>query len=359
MSLNHDFHELTVAGVHRDTAESVRVTFELPEELADTFAFIQGQHLTLRKQMNGEELRRNYSLCTPVEGDLTIAIREVQDGRFSSWANSELKAGDTLDVMAPQGRFFTELKADQKKRYLALAAGSGITPIASIIATALETEPASHFTLVYGNRRTNTIMLRPQLEHLKNRYLDRFHVIHLLSREAREAEILNGRVTPEKLAELGEHLVNFDTFDEAYLCGPQAMILSAKDWLAEYTALDAKQIHLELFGTEVQSTAVHADSGKDQGPVRKVSIIADRRRTEIEVPADGVPILDAALAAGADLPFACKGGVCCTCRAKVVEGEVRMDVNYALDPEEVEQGFILTCQSHPTTDHVVVDFDHA
>lgn len=358
MSLNHDFHELTVAGVYRDTEESVRVTFELPEELVETFTFTQGQHLTLRKQMNGEELRRNYSLCTPIDGDLTIAIREVQDGRFSSWANSELKAGDTLDVMAPQGRFFTELKAGQRKRYLALAAGSGITPIASIIATTLETEPESRFTLVYGNRRTNTIMLRPQLEHLKNRYLDRFHVIHLLSRESRETEILNGRVTPEKLAELGEHLVAFDAFDEAYLCGPQAMILSAKAWLAENTALDAKQIHLELFGTD-QTTAPRVAPNKDQGPVRRVSIIADRRRTEIEVPADGVPILDAALAAGADLPFACKGGVCCTCRAKVVEGEVRMDVNYALEPEEVEQGFILTCQSHPTTDHVVVDFDHA
>ncbi len=356
MSLNTRFYPLTVETVSADTDDSVCVTFALPEELREPFAFTQGQHLTLRKTINGEELRRNYSLCAPVGGPLTVAIRKVTDGRFSSWANAELKAGDRLDVMPPQGRFFTSLHPSQQKSYLALAAGSGITPIVSLIATTLACEPSSRFTLVYGNRRSDTIMLRQALEHLKNRYTDRLQLIHILSREARDVELLNGRIDPPKLASLAGTLLDLPHTDEIFLCGPEAMIVQLKSWLEESAGVAAHRIHLELFGTE--NANARPDTPVDAGPTRKVSIIADRRRMELEVPSAGPSILDAALAAGADLPFACKGGVCCTCRAKLIEGQVTMDVNYALEHSEVEQGFILTCQSHPVTDQVVVDFDH-
>ncbi|MFK7955358.1 MAG: 1,2-phenylacetyl-CoA epoxidase subunit PaaE [Lysobacterales bacterium] len=356
MSLNTQFYPLTVTAVTPDTDDSVCVTFRLPEEHKAAFAFTQGQHLTLRKELNGEELRRNYSLCSPVGGTLTVAIRKVADGRFSTWANEHLKAGDTLEVMPPQGRFFSELKDGQQKTYLALAAGSGITPIASLIATTLATEPHSQFTLVYGNRRTDTIMLRQQLEHLKNRYPDRLQLIHVLSREARDVDLLNGRIDQEKLADLSEKLLDLNNTDEVFLCGPEAMILALREWLQSNSTLSAEQIHIELFGTE--NAKARTEIPVDAGPTRKVSIISDRRRMELEIPSQGQSILDAALAAGADLPFACKGGVCCTCRAKIIEGEVSMDVNYALEPNEVEAGFVLTCQAHPITDKVVVDFDH-
>ncbi len=356
MSLNTQFYPLTVAAVTPDTDDSVCVTFRLPDELKTIFAFTQGQHLTLRKSLDGEELRRNYSLCSAVGGTLTVAIRRVADGRFSSWANEQLKPGDILDVMPPQGRFFTELSEQQRKTYLALAAGSGITPIASLIATTLATEPESQFTLVYGNRRTDTIMLRQQLEHLKNRYPDRLQLIHILSREARDVDLLNGRIDQKKLAELAEKLLDLNHTDEVFLCGPEAMILDLRQWLQSNGGLAQEQIHIELFGTENAKT--RTEIPLDAGPTRQVSIISDRRRIELEIPSQGQSILDAALAAGADLPFACKGGVCCTCRAKVIEGEVSMDVNYALEPNEIEAGFVLTCQAHPITDKVVVDFDH-
>ncbi|MEM1092670.1 MAG: 1,2-phenylacetyl-CoA epoxidase subunit PaaE [Pseudomonadota bacterium] len=355
MSLSTQFYPLTVAAVDADTDDSVCVSFDVPPELDDTFHFTQGQHLTIRKELDGEELRRNYSLCTPVGDRLTVAIRKVSDGRFSSWANESLQAGEVLDVMPPQGRFFTELDETQEKHYLALAAGSGITPIASLIATTLAIEPASRFTLVYGNRRTSSIMLRQQLEHLKNRYPDRLQLLHVLSRESRDAELFNGRVDPDKLALLSQHLIDLDRVDEVFLCGPESMILSLKSWLETNSSIGSAHIHIELFGTESGRAA--AAGPVEAGPSRKVSIIADRRRMELDVPSAGSSILDAALEAGADLPFACKGGVCCTCRAKLVKGEVTMDVNYALEPAEVEAGFILTCQAHPVTDEVVVDFD--
>ncbi len=288
-------------------------------------------------------------------GTLTVAIRKVEDGRFSSWANSELKAGDVLEVMPPEGRFFTELDPAASKHYQALAAGSGITPIASLIATTLATEPHSSFTLVYGNRRADTIMLRQPLGHLKNRFADRLQLIHVLSRETRDVDLFNGRIDEEKLAAICERLINLDAMDEVLLCGPEAMILSLKTWLESTGGMQADQIHLEPFGTELANA--RKETAAPSGPTRKVSIIADQRRVELEVASSGPSILEAALDAGADLPFSCKGGVCCTCLAKLAEGEVSMDVNYAIERDEVEAGFILTCQSHPTTDHVVVDYD--
>ncbi|MDJ0657246.1 MAG: phenylacetate-CoA oxygenase/reductase subunit PaaK [Xanthomonadales bacterium] len=353
------FHSLRVAEVRRETDDAVSILFDVPEDLADEFRFVQGQHLTLRKEIDGQELRRNYSICSSVDdGQIRVAVRHLEGGRFSSYANESLQAGDQLDVMPPQGRFFTDLDESNEKSYLAIAAGSGITPIASILKTTLEQEPGSSFTLVFGNRAARTIMLRSDINRLKNRFPERLQVIHVLSQEDREVPLFNGRVTADKLAEMEGRLIDFGSFDEVFLCGPQAMIDELRPALAERFGFDPAHVHFELFGTKDMAARKETTSA-DAGPMRKVSIIADRKMIELEVPSAGNSILDAALAAGADLPFACKGGVCCTCRAKLVAGEVSMDVNYALEDHEVEAGFILTCQAHPTSDYVQVDYDVA
>lgn len=352
----YHFHRLRIAEVRRETEDAISVRFDVPAELIETFSFTQGQHLTLRATIEREELRRNYSICSGLDdGEVRIAIRRLPGGRFSTFANENFKAGDEIDVMPAKGRFFTSLDADHKKRYLAIAAGAGITPVLSIVKTTLAREPKSHFTLIYGNRNVASIMLRDPLTYLKNRHPERFHLIHVLSREARDVPLFNGRIDPAKLAALGERLVDFGSMDEVFLCGPQKMIDALRPALVEAHGIDPKHVHFELFGTEDQLRARPAAT--PTGPRRQVTVIADGKRTRVELASDGQSILDAALAGGADLPFACKGGVCCTCRAKLVSGEVEMDVNYALEEHEVEAGFVLTCQSHPLTDEVVVDFD--
>lgn len=357
------FHTLTIAAVQKETPECISIVFQVPEALQQAFQFKQGQNITLKTSLNGEEIRRSYSICSsPFDNELRVAIKAVDAGRFSSWANNQLKKGDTVEVLPPSGRFFTELAPVHKKQYLAFAAGSGITPILSIIKATLATEPHSRFTLVYGNRNRASIIFKEQLEALKNRYMNRFTLHHILSREKTDAAVNHGRIDREKCIQL-EKLINMKGMDEVFICGPESMIFSVKEWLEE-KGLDKKKIHFELFTTPLtgnqqqlsgQTQAKATQAGRQQ--MSQVTVKLDGIAFDFDLKYEGLPILDAALEQGADLPFACKGGVCATCRAKLVEGQVEMDINYALEPEEIEQGFILTCQSHPRTEKVIVDFD--
>lgn len=310
--------------------------------------------------MNGEELRRSYSICSsPLDNELRVAVKKTNMGRFSTWANEQLKAGDSLEVLPPTGKFYTALEASQKKNYLAFAAGSGITPVISIIKTALATEPESTFTLVYGNRSRSSIIFKEQLEALKNRYTSRLAVHHILSREQTDTPINYGRIDAEKCSQLDNRLIQAETADEIFICGPEAMIFSVKDWL-EQKGIERKKIHFELFTTPGQKTEIlNQATGTTafKGKNSQVSIRLDGVTFDLEIPFDGPSILDAALEEGADLPFACKGGVCSTCKAKLLEGKVEMDSNYALEDDETAAGFILTCQSHPRSEKIIVDFD--
>jgi len=353
------FHQLAVKEVRKETDDCVSVVFEIPQDLKESFLFQQGQSLTMRKTLNNEEVRRTYSICSsPLDNEWRVAIKKVEGGLFSSFANSELKKGDVLEVMQPVGKFYVELNPSNKKNYLGFAAGSGITPLLSIIKTTLRIEPLSSFTLVYGNKNRSSIIFFEELEALKNKYLQRFNFINILSRERTDATINFGRINADKLKEL-EKLVDYKSFDEAFICGPEEMIFATKDFL-ELKGIDKKKIHFELFTTPGQkkSESKRPESEVDSGPKSQITIKLDGRSFDFGLSlTSDTTILDAALKEGADLPFACKGGVCCTCKAKLLEGQVSMDVHWGLEDEEVEQGYILTCQAHPTTEKVVVDFD--
>lgn len=353
------FHPLRIKEVKKETADCVSVVFAVPEELQQGFTFRHGQSLTMRTTIAGEEVRRTYSLCSsPLDNEWKVAIKKVDGGLFSGFANEQLKKGDVLEVMQPVGNFFTELNSLHKKNYVAFAAGSGITPVLSIIKTTLRTEPQSSFTLVYSNRSRASIIFFEELEGLKNEYVQRFNFINLLSRERTEAPVNAGRITAEKLTELSK-LIDYKKADEFFICGPQEMIFTVRDFLTE-KEIDKKKIHFELFTTpgDNKKLAVKSVEEQNTGPKSKITIKLDGRSFDFDLSLNSdVTVLDAALQQGADLPFACKGGVCCTCKAKLLEGEVSMDVHWGLEEEEVEQGYILTCQSHPTTEKVVIDFD--
>jgi ring-1,2-phenylacetyl-CoA epoxidase subunit PaaE len=354
------FHKLAIKEVNKETADCVSVLFDVPNELQQTFQFRQGQSLTMRTFINNEEVRRTYSICsTPLENKWRVAIKKVEGGLFSSLANEQLKKGDVLEVMPPIGKFYVDLNPNNKKNYLAIAAGSGITPVISIIKTTLQTEPASQFTLVYGNRSRSSIIFFEELEAIKNKFIERFNFINILSRERTDAAVNFGRINQEKLVELSK-LVDYASIHEIFVCGPEEMIFSVKAFL-EQKGVESKRIHFELFTVpgEKQSTISRRQSAIDDGgPKSKITVRLDGRSFDFDLSLNSdTPILDAALKQGADLPFACKGGVCCTCKARLIEGEVAMDVHWGLEDEEVEQGFILTCQSHPKTERVVVDFD--
>lgn len=357
MSIN--FEKLQVAEVRKETSDCVSISFIVPPDLKEKFNYIQGQYITLRTTINGEDVRRSYSVCSsPLDNELRVAVKKVEEGVFSTYANEFLKRGDTLDVMPPMGKFFTALKPEQTKQYVGFASGSGITPLLSIIKTTLRTEPKSSFTLVYGNRNRHSIIFKEELEGFKNRYMERFRVIYILSREKTDAAINFGRIDAEKCTALCNKTLDITTTDEFFLCGPENMIFSIKDQL-EQLGVDKKKIHFELFTIPGQklSLIVKRESEVKTEVKSKITVKLDGIAFDFDLGFDGDAILDAALKNGADLPYACKGGVCCTCRAKLVEGEVDMDVNYGLEQEEIEQGFILTCQSHPRTEKVVVDFD--
>ena len=352
------FHTLKVKDVIKETADCVSIAFDIPADLRNEFEFEQGQNITIKKNIDGEEIRRSYSICSaPFEKELKVAVKKVEGGKFSSYANSQLNPGDKLEILPPTGKFNTALNTNNKKQYLAFAAGSGITPVISIIKTTLLTEPASRFTLVFGNRGRSSIIFFEELEGLKNKYLQRFNYINILSREKTDAPINSGRINAQKLNELSK-LIDYKNTDEFFICGPEEMIFSVKDYL-ELLKINKNKIHFELFTTpgQKQSSTNKQPTKSLDGSQSKVTVKLDGRSFDFNLGFNSENILDAALKQGADLPFACKGGVCCTCKAKLLEGEVEMDVNWGLEQEEVEQGYILTCQSHPVSENVVVDFD--
>jgi ring-1,2-phenylacetyl-CoA epoxidase subunit PaaE len=352
------FHRLAVNDLRRETADAVSMTFTIPGELADDYAFAPGQYLTLRTTMDGEEVRRSYSICSgPDDGELRIAVKKVDGGAFSSWAADELKSGDELDVMTPTGRFGVAPVPEGSRTYVGFAAGSGITPLLSIVKGVLAREPNSRFFLFYGNRSPEGVMFREALEELKDRFLQRFSLFHVISGEEQDLPILHGRLDGEKVRVLLRSLVPAAMVDHVFVCGPTAM---SDDIEATCRAIGIAEdrIHVERFvsglGGKPRPKAVIAPSAP---PKAFASLIIDGKRREVPV-AEGEAILDAALRAGMDLPFACKGGMCSTCRAKLVEGKAEMDVNYSLEPWELKAGFVLTCQAKPVSDKVVVDYDH-
>ena len=354
------FHPLLIKEIRKETPECVSVVFEIPGNLKKSFQFKQGQSLTMRKSIGNEEVRRTYSICSsPLDNEIRVAIKKCEGGLFSSFANEYLKKGDTLEVMEPVGKFYTDLQPAQKKNYLAFAAGSGITPVLSLIKTTLATETSSTFTLVYGNRSRASIIFFEELEGLKNKYLQRFNFINILSREKTDAPINYGRINMDKLLELSK-LISYEKMDETFICGPEEMIFSIKAFL-EQKGIDKKKIHFELFTTPGERKSGirnrKSESTSTTGNKSRISIKLDGRSFDFDLGFDEEPILDAALKQGADLPYACKGGVCCTCKARLIEGEVEMEVHWGLEEEEIQQGYILTCQSHPKTAKVVVDFD--
>lgn len=354
------FHRLTIRDVRPETADAVSVAFEVPPELRDAYRFRQGQFLTLRERIDGEDVRRSYSVCVGVpeyesRGELRVAIKRVAGGRFSNWANEALAPGRAIDVMTPDGRFFTELDPSRARHYVGFAGGSGITPMLSLIKTTLATEPLGSFTLIYGNRTVNAIMFLETLEELKNTYIDRLRLIHVLSDEPQEVDLLSGLLDTDRCAELMRTVLQGERIDEAFVCGPQPMMDAAEAALLA-AGVPRERIHVERFGTPTARSAPPKPVTADT-PAAKVVIVVDGKERHLRVPFEGQAILDAGLAAGANLPYACKGGVCCTCRAKVLEGEVRMEKNYTLEPAEIAQGFVLTCQAHPVSERVVVSYD--
>lgn len=352
------FHSLRIREVRPETREAVSVAFEVPPELEGSFRFTQGQYLVLRTELDGEEVRRSYSICTGVnDGELRVAIKRVPGGRFSSYANSTLEAGQPLDVMPPAGSFHVPLDAARHGNYLAVAAGSGITPILSIIKTTLEAEPHSRFTLIYGNRSSASALFREQLEDLKNRYLERLNLIYVFSREQQDVDLYNGRIDGGKCVELFSRWLDVKTLDAAFICGPQEMTETVRDSL-KANGLAGERIHFELFGAPGGAKAREArTTARQDSGVSQVSVIKDGRELSFELPRNTQNILDAGNAQGMDLPYSCKAGVCSTCKCKVVEGEVEMDANFALEDYEVAAGYVLSCQCYPLSEKVVLDFD--
>jgi ring-1,2-phenylacetyl-CoA epoxidase subunit PaaE len=356
------FHPLEIVDLRRDTEECVALTFAVPPELRAAYAFVQGQHVALRARVDGEELRRTYSLCTEVgDPDLHIAIKRHPHGRFSSWAHSTLKVGDRLDVLTPAGSFHTPLDPGRAGLYVAFAGGSGITPVMSIVKTTLAVEPRSRFILFYANRTTASIIFREEIEDLKNRHFARFAFHHFLTREQRDVELYNGRLDTAKAAELCRGLCPATEVDAFFLCGPGTMNEEVAQAL-QAAGAPAERIHCEWFTTTpvVQEAAARADEAPAAARCA-VTIVLDGVSQEFEMAqgTGGESVLGAALARGLELPFSCKAGVCTTCRAKLMEGKVDMAANYGLEQYELDDGIILTCQSRPLTDHIVVDFDEA
>lgn len=356
------FHTLTIEDVRRETRDAVSLAFHVPESLKDTFRFTQGQYLTLRHRIAGEEVRRSYSICNGVhDEELRVAIKQVPGGAFSTFANTSLKVGDSLEVMPPQGRFNVPLDAHRQGRYLAVAAGSGITPILSIISTTLALEPESRFTLVYGNRTTAATLFRTQLQDLKDRYLERLNLIYVFSREEQDVALYNGRIDSNKCRQLFGRWLQVGELDAAFLCGPQEMTDAVRELLTEQ-GMAPRDIHRELFATGLPTAGrprTQHTSPRQSVDCARIKVISDGRTLEFDMSRDAESILDAGNAHGAELPFSCKAGVCSTCIARVVEGEVEMYQNHALEDYEIEAGMVLSCQCHPVSNKVTLSFDGA
>ncbi|WP_109302646.1 1,2-phenylacetyl-CoA epoxidase subunit PaaE [Aquimarina sp. AU474] len=354
-----DFYPIRVSEVHKETKDCTSITFDIPKELQETFLYKQGQHLTIKASINGEDIRRSYSLCSsPLENKWQVAVKRINGGVFSNYANNVLKAGDVLELMPPLGSFFVETNPSVTKNYVVFAAGSGITPILSIIKTHLASEPNSTFKLFYLNRNVKSIIFKEEIEALRNMYFGRLEIFYFLTKEQRDIPLLNGRFTSEKIQELIAKILNVSTIDECFVCGPEEMIFIIRDELVN-AGLSKEKVHYELFFSGVteedKKKAAQAVEHKFEGT--EVTIIDGGKEFHFAMDDDYDNILDGALAAGADLPFACKGGVCSTCKCKVIEGTVEMKINYALEEDEVAKGLVLSCQAVPTTEKVVVDFD--
>ena len=348
------FHPLRVADVRRETSDTVSVAFDVPDALTDAYRFEPGQHLTMRiPGPEGDAVRRSYSICSGIDdGELRVAVKNIPGGVFGVYACTVLKPGDVLDVMTPVGRFTTALDPAHEKSYLGVAAGSGITPVISLVRSVLAREPKSRFTLVYGNRGPSSIIFREPLEDLKNRFLSRFELVHIFSREQQTVPLFNGRLTGDKLRELAGALLDVPSYDEVFICGPEPMTLNARDTFVEL-GVDPAHVHIELFGSFAPAPPRTQANKPDHW---RLTVVYNGVKTETEAHPDDT-VLEAGEFAGLDLPYSCRGGVCSTCRAKVLEGAVEMDHNYALEEWETDAGFVLTCQSHPTSDRVVVDYD--
>lgn len=352
-----EFHRLRVTEVSTLTDDSIAVTFDVPSELSDVFIYKPGQHVTIRHLVDGEDVRRSYSICANANsGKLRVGIKRLPGGVFSTYATSELSAGDFLDVMSPVGEFTLDIDPSKSRRAVAIAAGSGITPVLSLISTSLECEPEARWTLLFGNKTANSIMFLEELEGLKDRYRDRFQMFHLLSREGSDVPLLSGRIDAQKIKTIYERLMGDAPVDGWYLCGPFDMVTLASETLSELR-VDSNRIHDELFfAGPVDPSMLPPEPPPGEGSV-DLTVILDGRAVETRMTKES-SILDAALRVRSELPFSCKGGMCATCKGRIEEGAVTMSKNYALVDSEVEAGFVLTCQAHPTTDRVVVRFDH-
>jgi ring-1,2-phenylacetyl-CoA epoxidase subunit PaaE len=354
------FYPVTVADVRRETRDAIILTLDVPDEHREAFRFSPGQYLTLRTNIDGDEVRRSYSICAaPSEDRLRVGIKKIAGGVFSNWVSEQLAPGQVIEAMPPMGNFFVPLDQTRKRHFVGFAAGSGITPLLSIIKTTLVAEPQSSFTLFYGNRASSSIMFREELEDLKNEHLERFSLIHILSREQQDIDLFNGRLSKAKCDQLLDHWIDASSIDTAFICGPQDMMLGVAQSLEEH-GLDKRQIKFELFATSTPSRRqrrLEAAAEEEAKNLCEATIVIDGRARTLSFEKGTASVLDAATNEGLELPYACKGGVCSTCRAMLVEGEVDMDANFALEDYEIARGYILTCQSYPVSDKILVDFD--
>ncbi|RQO32464.1 phenylacetic acid degradation protein [Taibaiella sp. KBW10] len=358
------FHDLTVKDIRQETADCVSIAFDVPEAIKSAFDYLPGQYLTFKTFIEGNEVRRSYSICSgKSDRELRVAVKRVMpQGKFSSWANEVLKVGDTVSTMPPMGKFTPKKSEKTQRNYLAFAAGSGITPIMSIMKAVLHEEEESTFTLVFGNYNRNSIIFKEELEALKNRFMHRLRLFHVFDREMQEAELFNGMITVDKVKTFGQKLINFNTIDDIFICGPEPMILALKDYFLNELKKPEDSVYFELFSSPDQPKTLNKDweakqQQVDRSKLSKVTVRLDGASFDMDLAYGGENILDAALQHGGDLPYACKGGVCCTCKAKLISGEVDMEVNYGLEPDEIANNFILTCQAHPRSETVVIDFD--
>lgn len=351
-----EFYPLRVASVDPLTDDAVAITFDVPQHLEDRFRYLPGQHVTVKADIDGEDVRRSYSVCANANrGELRVGVKRLEGGTFSTWATSKLQPGALLEVMPPIGDFTIDPDPDAARHYAAIVAGSGITPVLSLVSTVLESEPRSRWTVVFGNRSVGSIMFFDEVEGLKDRYPDRLHLIHVLSREQPDLDLFAGRIDEDKLGQLFERVIDADTVDDWYLCGPYEMVMTARD-VIENRGVDPSHVHDELFfAGPPDETVSPAAPDEIEGSVALSISIAGRTLTTRMDPE--MTVLDAASRVKDGMPYSCKGGMCATCKARVTEGEVRMDRNYALVDAEVEAGYVLTCQSHPLTDSVAVDYD--
>jgi ring-1,2-phenylacetyl-CoA epoxidase subunit PaaE len=353
------FHRLPIVRVDRETRDAIAITFDVPEPLREQFRFAAGQHMTIRAEIDGERVRRSYSICSPEGEGLRIAIKRAPGGRFSGWANEVLRAGSHVDVTPPMGHFKIPRDPDARRHYLGVAAGSGITPLLSMIATSLAAEPQSRFTLIYGNRSSASVMFRDELAALKDRHLARFNLVHVLSREAQDIELLHGRIDRAKADALFERWVPVGDVDYAFICGPEGMMEAVRESLAAH-GLPQERIRIERFAASIpKHTHVPRPLPTAAQTECEVTAVIDGAQRTFLLEKGRENIIDAGLRNGIELPFSCKGGVCSTCRCRLIHGEVDMDVNFALEDYEVARGFILACQSYPVTDRVTVDFDQS